>query len=231
MFKMFPPTFFVVPIAWLTALMLSLLNVATPALEPFGITPRTSWAVLVVQLVLTAFFFTPLWRLLWRLVPPLNRWVFPDLNGEWELDLETNWSRIDATLKAAKREAPKLDSRDAPEHELAALNKRELRARISQSWADINMVVWDSNGEGPIKESETLAVQPFRGKEGRHGLVYVFEQENESPLNSDDRKFYGAARLVVDRHDPAILCGQMWTDRMWRRGMNTAASVRCKRKR
>lgn len=24
-----------------------------------------------------------LWRLLWRAAPPLNRWLFPDLNGTW----------------------------------------------------------------------------------------------------------------------------------------------------
>jgi len=32
-----------------------------------------------------------LWRPLWRLMPGLNRWVFPDLNGTWQGQLHTTW--------------------------------------------------------------------------------------------------------------------------------------------
>jgi hypothetical protein len=152
--------------------------------------------------------------------------VFPDLNGEWDITGDTNWPRIDQLLKAGNHQAPQIDMRDAPEDQLPALGKLQLRARIKQSWANIKIEVWDPTGTGPIKDSETLMVEPFRGKEGRHGLVYVYQQENRSPINSDDRVFMGAARVFVDRHDPDALCGQMWSDRKWRRGMNTAAEIR-----
>lgn len=35
------------------------------------------------------------WRPIWRLVPRLNKWFFPDLNGVWEGTLQTTW--IDPT--------------------------------------------------------------------------------------------------------------------------------------
>jgi hypothetical protein len=105
-----------------------------------------------------------------------------------------------------------------------------MRARISQSWTAINIVVWNPTSAGPIKESETLAVQPFRGKDARHGLAYIFEQENAPTVISDDRKFLGAARVIIDMDDLNLLCGRMWSDRMWQRGMNTAADIRMVRR-
>ena len=226
MFKMLPPTFFVVPLAWLTILILSGFNAVTPFLQGLGIDPAMSWVVLVVQGSVTAIFVTPVWRYFWRWIPQLNKWVFPDLNGEWDVELQSNWSRIDEMLKAANREIPKFDMRHLPDDKLPPLSHELMRARISQSWTAINIVVWNPTGAGPIKESEALAVQPFRGKDGRHGLAYIFEQENTSDVVSDDRKFLGAARVIIDRDNPNHLCGRMWSDRMWRRGMNTAADIK-----
>jgi hypothetical protein len=31
------------------------------------------------------------WRPIWRCVPALNKWVFPDLNGEWSGELKSTW--------------------------------------------------------------------------------------------------------------------------------------------
>jgi hypothetical protein len=230
MFKMFPPTFFVVPVAWLTVLLLTGLNAATPILEQFGISPQRSWVVFCTQAILTAFFVTPAWRILWWMIPAFNRWVYPNLDGEWDVDVLSNWPRIDATLKAANGETAPIDMRNAGESALPPLGAFKMRARITQSWATMKVVLWNPTGQGPIKESQTLAVQPFRGEEGRHGLVYVFEQENNQTVVSDDRKFFGAARLVVDLHNPKVLSGYMWTDRMWRRGMNTAAEIHLTRR-
>lgn len=230
MFKMLPPTFFVVPVAWLTIAMISGLNAVTPWLSGIGLAPRTSWVVLLVQGLVTVFFVTPAWRTIWRLCPKLNRWFFPDLNGEWDVEVNSNWPRLDALLKAANGEQPNIDLRNAPEDELPPLGTTLLRARIKQSWVDIKVTLWNPAGAGPIKESETLSVQPFRGEHGRHGLIYVFEQENAAVVVSDERKFLGAARIILDRDDDNLLCGQMWSDRMWRRGMNTAAEILFRRR-
>jgi len=230
MFKMFPPTFLVVPVAWLTILILTGFDRVSPFLGELGIAPKVSWAVLIVQAVVTAIIVTPAWRGLWWAIPTLNRWVYPDLNGEWDVQGETNWDRIDALLKAANGESPPLDMRRGNEASLPSLGKFKMRARITQSWLSMSVELWNPTGTGPIDQSDTLMVEPFRGKNGRHGLTYVFEQTNRTDVVSDDPKFRGAAWIVCDRDSSDSLCGRMWSDRVWRRGMNTAADLRFTRR-
>lgn len=225
MFKLLPPLFLVAPVAWLTWAVLTGFEALSPTFNWLGLTPATSWTILAVQAVIAAIFLTPLWRLVWRWTP-LGRWFYPDLNGEWDVEVRTNWPRIDATLRAANGETGPVDVRLADEDTLPPLQSMTLRATIVQSWARMRIDVRNPSGDSPIKASKTVAVEPFRGEEGRHGLIYVFEQESANTSVADDRIFYGAARIVVDQSGPDILCGSMWTDRMWRRGMNTAAEVR-----
>lgn len=226
MFKMLDPKIFALVVAWLTMLIVTGLDQAVPLLETLGVTARLSWPVFIVQAFVTIIFVTPAWRFFWWLVPPLSRWIYPDLNGHWDVELHTSWPRIDALLKAANHETPALDMRLCNETSLPPLGKIELRAHIRQSWLSMKIEVWDPKDSGPIKESQTLVVEPMRGTHGRHGLAYIFEQENATDSVSDDSKFTGAARLMQNRDEPHILSGRMWNDRMWRRGMNTAADVR-----
>lgn len=226
MFKMLKPTFLIVPVAWLTLLLWTGFDAARPLLAGIGLTPRLSWAVLGVQIVVTLFFVTPLWRKAWKKWPVLGRLVYPDLNGDWDVELSTNWPRIDQILKAAKGDAPPIDMRTGPETDLPPLGTMNMRARIIQSWLSMKMELWNPRGEGPILESQTFMIMPFRGEDGRHGMTYIYEQENATDVVSDDTKFRGAAWIVQDRDDPDLLCGRMWSDRMWRRGMNTAADLR-----
>lgn len=226
MFKMFKPTFLVVPIAWATILIIMGVERVTPFLVGLGVAPKVSWTVLIVQAVVTVVIITPLWRGLWRIAPKLNHYIYPDLTGYWDVEGETNWDRLDAVLKAANGEAPPIDMRRGDEAGLPPLGKFKMEARITQSWLSMSVELWNPAGAGPIDQSETLMVEPFRGKNGRHGLTYVFEQTNRTDVVSDDSKFRGAAWLVRDRENPDVLCGRMWSDRMWRRGMNTAADLR-----
>lgn len=230
MFKLLSPTFLAAPFAWLTIFVLAGVNAAAPFLASLGVTPGLSWTVMIVQLVIATIFVTPLWRLIWRLIPKLNDWFYPDLNGEWDVVGNSNWSRIELLLDAANRRAPGIDMRHVPESQLPPLHQTLMRAKISQSWLRMNILLWNPTGQGPIKESKTLLIEPFRGADGRHGLGYIFEQENVTAVVSDDRTFKGAGWVVRDREDPNVLCGQMWSDRVWRRGMNTAAEIRFTRR-
>lgn len=159
----------------------------------------------------------------------LNRWFYPDLSGEWVVELESNFSRIEAVLDAAMDSKVALDMRLCPASTLPPLQVSQLRAKITQSWVGMDMEVWNPEGNGPIKQSDTIIVEPFRGRQGKHGLAYIFEQQNETDAPSDTSCFKGAAWIVRDREDPNVLHGRMWNDRMWRRGMNTAANVRLTR--
>jgi hypothetical protein len=201
-------------------------NALRPFLEAIGFTAGLSLTVAAVQFIFALVFITPFWQRVWRWFPRLNEWVYPDLNGDWDVELKSNFSRIDALLKSAKGDAPPVDFRVGNESTLPALAIYKMRARIKQSWAKIEMDLWNPQAAGPIKNSRTVLVEPFRGDAGRHGLAYIFEQTNETDVVSDDRTFRGACWIERDRDNPNLLCGRMWSDRMWRRGMNTAAEIR-----
>jgi hypothetical protein len=225
MFKMLHPTFFVVPVAWLALYLLLGLNAASPILLTLGLHPQRSWVILAIQGIVAVLFLTPTWRLVWKVVPQLNRWFYPDLVGEWDVLVESNYSRIDATLQAAEKTGATLDMRHCLPDQLPPLVVRKMRAKITQSWVSMDMELWSPDGSGPIEKSATIIMEPFRRKQGRHGLAYVFEQSNETDVTSDAPCFRGSAWIVRDRVDPNKLSGRMWNDRMWRRGMNTAANI------
>lgn len=230
MFKMLKPTFLVVPVAWLAVFLLTLLNGVSPFLVGLGITPSKGWVIIVAQAIVTLVFLTPIWRFAWRILPKLNHWFYPDLNGRWDVEVLSNWPRIDQMLKSANGESPAVDVRRVPLDDLLPLTVFKMEAEITQSWLSMDIVLWNPNGDTPIKESQTRVVEPFRGKHGRHGLAYIFEQENNRQEIADDRTFKGAGWLERDRENPNVLCGRMWSDRMWERGMNTAADLRFIRK-
>ena len=43
------------------------------------------------ELLLTVFFNFG-WRYVWKLIPRLNKWIFPDINGTWEAKIEWVWN-------------------------------------------------------------------------------------------------------------------------------------------
>jgi hypothetical protein len=226
MFKLCPTKILVVIVAWATLMVLLCVNALRPFLEGVGFTAGLSLTVAAVQLIFTLMFVTQFWRIIWRWFPKLNEWVYPDLNGDWDVELKSNFPRIDSLLNSAKGDAPPVDFRIGDESALPPLGIYKMRARIRQSWARIEMELWNPQSVGPIKKSTTLLVEPFRGAAGKHGLAYIFEQTNETDVVSDDSKFRGACWIERDRDNPNLFCGRMWNDRMWRRGMNTAAEIR-----
>lgn len=223
MFKLLKPTFLIVPIAWTTVWLLALLNGATAALKSFGLSPSTSWVIVFVQVIFTAPFVTQLWRCVWR---PFSGW-YPDLNGVWDVEISSNWPRIDALARAASGVGSYFDVNTTPEGQLPALQVVNLEATITQNWSRIDLILCPLAGSaGPIKESKADFVEPFRRDDGTRGLAYVFEQENIGQGPHDDPRFRGAGWIVVDRKDSNVMTGRMWTDRRWRQGLNTAADLR-----
>jgi hypothetical protein len=229
MFKMFPQKFLVASVAWLTILLLAAFDALRPLLMGAGVAVSRGTVVLAVQLIFTLVLLNPVWRFFWRKIPKLNQLIYPDLNGEWDVEVSSNWPRIQAMIAAASGNRPHLDFTNGAESQLPPLATYKMRACITQSWFKMNMTMWNPSGDGPIKESKTLMVEPFRGEGGRHGLAYIFQQENETDDPGDDRSFRGAAWLTLDRGSTRVLCGRMWSDRAWRRGSNTAANLRFER--
>src|SRR3546814_13430606 len=55
---------------------------------------RLSSAITLGWMLISALLLNPVWRWVWKKVPPLGRWIFPDLNGEWDVESVSNHSKI-----------------------------------------------------------------------------------------------------------------------------------------
>lgn len=218
MYRIFGPKMWIVVTAYVAAAVASIFAI-------LGYNPPLGTAVLMVQAIVAAAFMTQAWRLIWHWFPWLNRLVFPDLNGEWDVVSTGNYPRIRRLLDSAAGKAGPIDMEFGHEEVLPALTPVHLRATIKQSWLRIHIKIWDSNRKTPIEESNTICVQPIAaGEHSPPGLLYLYHQVNRTDGPADDRDFYGAARVwIKDGHDE--MSGNAWTDRKWRRGMNTAATI------
>lgn len=185
-----------------------------------SVIPTIAWVALSVLLL------NPVWRFFWRLIPPLNKWIFPDLNGNWRVEIYSNWSRQLQLLDAAKSTKLTIDMRVCDETELAELTPLILEAKISQTWWSFEMQLHNPAGNSPIDKSDTIIVDPFP-KKGLlpPGIVCFYEQKNDTENVSDSDHFLGAVKLEYD-FEKNELYGHNWTNRMWDRAMNTAAKVR-----
>jgi len=223
MYRILPKKVMFIGFAWFVVglfLLLGSLQQLITFEYRISIVPTIAWVALSVLLL------NPVWRFAWRLVPPLNKWIFPDLNGKWKVEFYSNWSRQVQLLDAAKSTEYTIDMRVCDESELAELKPLILEADISQTWWSFDMRLHNRDRNSPIDKSDTIAVDPFPRKGLQPpGVLYFYEQENDTANVSDSDRFFGAARLVYD-FEKDELSGLAWTARMWDRAMNTAAKVR-----
>lgn len=226
MYRIFGPKFWITAISYVVLATNFAFGLLDEYLPEVGVEPSFGKVVFWVQVVVAIFFVTPTWRLFWKAFPKMNDWVFPDLNGEWDVEVSSNWPRIDRLLKSASGKESPIDFRVCDGAELPPLTPLKMRARITQTWGHIHIHLWNPNQDTPIKDSDTFLVEPIRGAENtRPAMSYMFSQRNETDVVSDDPMFHGAARLEIQPgHN--VMEGTMWSNRMWRRGMNTAASLR-----
>ena len=160
---------------------------------------------------------TSTWRLIWKKFPALNRWIFPDLNGEWETLMVSNFSQM------AKYHP---DFRKLKKEKIN--NKIPGKFRISQSWFSINIRF---DGDDKYSNSDTVFVFPEKDKEtNRYFLTYVYKNNTPDNRPTDEQMYFGSARLEID--DKASfneMSGHYWTNRNWKRGLNTAGSISAKK--
>jgi hypothetical protein len=226
MYRIYPAKILVAALVWL-ALGINLLFVHAQDLVSFRSGPGT--VATAVWLLLNLLFWGPIWRRVWKRIPALERAVFPDLNGTWDVELTSNWSRQEQMLEAAARNTPKIDMRICDEQLLAPLRTVHLRAEITQTLWKFEMKLHSPSAATPIKRSDTLIVEPERGVGLKPPTIsYFYKQENNTANVADDPEFYGAARLHYD-FETRTLEGLSWTARKWQRAINTAASLRMTR--
>jgi len=153
---------------------------------------------------------TGFWRLLWRVFTPLNRWVFPDLNGNWKIEMKSN-------IKAIARYHPVLKGK----HPKSSISGT---VSIKQSLFSMNMVFQEENS---YSNSETLLLRPIKTKEsGRFKLAYIYENDSPDPKKTDEQRHFGAgiAEIFIESKKMRIT-GLYWTNRNWTQGLNTAGKL------
>jgi hypothetical protein len=130
-----------------------------------------------------------LWRWLWKRLPFLNKSVFPDLNGRWEM-------RINYTI---------------PDEKSGALLDKSafVDAYITQSLFTLSIV-----GHSKDSSSETLSVQPMKDPTSNIlKLYYVFRVTPRKTDKNQGDAYLGAAILTLSDTDPSYFGGNYFTDR------------------
>lgn len=221
MYRILPKQWIFVFFAWIVVGLVLLV----PAVERVwsgGL--RISSIPAIAWLIFSTLLINPVWRWVWKRVPALSQW-FPDLNGEWDVEIYSNWSRQTQLFEAAAGNLDHFDIRTCPVDQLAELELVRLKAEISQGWWTFEMHVWNPEGDTPIEGSDTVMVDPFAAKGLQPpGIFYFYKQRNVTANVSDDAEFYGAARLTYDRKT-GKLTGLAWTARKWARAINTAGPI------
>lgn len=226
---------------WVVYLIL-LLALAFPSLEQFAVlhapwlrTPLATLAAeprvaaLILSLLASLFLIKPVWRLLWRL-PVIGRmlgsWIFPDLNGDWDIEIKSNWPIIDALRQAAKDAArPRVDVAQG----LPSLSTVRLKGTIKQGWFGASLVISPSEAT-PLRVSRTVSFDLVRATEEHSKRVaWIFRQENREVAATDEDNFLGSALLEVEAGDR--LAGKYWNNRSWRAGLNAAGEIDMRKRR
>lgn len=227
MYRIFSKKVVVAAIIWLA---LGLVMLGQSLSDLFELDFKLSSIPLLAWLLLNAVLWNPVWRWFWKKVPKLNEWVFPDLNGVWDVELCSNWPRQAQMLDAAASTEHAIDMRRCAEADLAALTPIKLEAEIHQTWFGFDMLLYNPRGDTPIDRSDTISVDPFpRVGLRRPGICYFYKQLNATDNVADEAEFYGAARLEYDLKKDQLI-GLAWTARMWRQAMNTAGAITFTRK-
>ena len=162
------------------------------------------------------------WRWIWRILPFLNRVLFPDLNGVWLGSTRSNWPTIKKMLDAAQAHEGITQS----ERQLTPGQADAMAVEIKASLFKVQITAGLSATYG---QSRSIIVRPWKDPHDRVHLTYVYEQDTPDPPMTDVERHLGAADLVIDLDDHKKAEGIYWTRRNWGMGLNTAGRFELRR--
>src|SRR3546814_12653567 len=117
-------------------------------------------------MLISALLLNPVWRWVWKKVPPLGRWIFPDLNGEWDVEIVSNHSIHRQLADAAARRTEKFDIDLCPDCDLVPLMTVHLKAEIVQTWFKIEIVLENPAGRSEERRAGTEGASTGRTRGG-----------------------------------------------------------------
>lgn len=127
-----------------------------------------------------------LWRPLWRVVPALNRWLFPDLNGTWT------------------GEAQPVSNGDTP------AQSRPVTVWIRQGLFDVTVTL----ASDQLESHSTRAVVEVDPRAHKFRIWYAYDGRPPPELAKVNPRHEGAACLEIDpERDRQTLTGRYFTDR------------------
>ncbi|EKO3466616.1 hypothetical protein KW530_12835 [Vibrio fluvialis] len=133
------------------------------------------------------FLFSRGWRTFWKYIPALNQWVFPDLNGEWDAQIDWNWKDGNKVKTGTK----------------------EGSVVIKQSLLKFSVDLMTDESE-----SSTLVVKPFKeGESEQPAFYYMYRSESKTPDIEGYSEHKGAAVLKVPHGTLNTLSGNYFTNR------------------
>lgn len=217
-------------VPWRTWLWLALVACAAATIAAFAYNPDILGAmrtgIAVGSGLSLLFVSTPLWRLIW-LLPPIRE-KLPILDGVWTGVQHSNWPLIEAMKVGSKAAKKGLDVDDGAA--LPALLATAVLVEIRSTFFSIRMDLVSSVTKYQTSELKAAVLTPATEK-ARGRLTYVFQGRVLQPVGSDTDRFDGAADLEIHHGQNGALSmtGFVWTNRLWRRGLNTAGSIELKR--
>ncbi|MCP4935792.1 MAG: hypothetical protein GY927_16690 [bacterium] len=123
------------------------------------------------------------WRLVWRWLPKLNDWVFPDLNGKWMVEIHWNWGKNSGEKTAT--------------------------AFIKQSLLKVSIELSSDESESET----LMVVPHKDGQSSRPGLYYIYRNVGVSGAAKKQDPHIGAAILKIGQESNDLLRGNYFTDR------------------
>ncbi len=124
------------------------------------------------------------WRWLWKKIPILNSFLFPDLNGEWDMTIHWRWNGKGGVAQAT--------------------------AYIKQDFLKISMEVASEDSDS----STLLAKPQKDPESGRAILYYIYRNTPKLKDENDSSSYDGTAILKLDHNSTNLLEGNYYTDRL-----------------
>jgi hypothetical protein len=124
------------------------------------------------------------WRWLWKKIPFLNSFMFPDLNGEWDMTIHWSWEGKRGIAKAT--------------------------AHIKQDLLKLSMEV----ASGDSDSITLLAKPKKDPESGRAILYYIYKNTPKFKDGNESLPYDGTAILKIDHKSFDVLEGNYYTDRL-----------------
>lgn len=139
---------------------------------------------------------------------PIVRSVFPNINGVWEGETDSNWPLI------AKRAGMPVDVNGQ------RMVTVEICARLLQ-------VTLKLDARSQYSQSKTVFVKVKKDEEHNDiRLWYIYDNVTKKPEQTDSERHFGGAYLdLVKGEEGECLDGVYWTNRNWESGLNTAGRI------